>query len=188
MRMRERHTWKRPPFSTSGSTAYPAGRRAAVLALALLSFACTNMTAEGQAKPSSIFAHGRGLATPALVAPTASKQCLTRHGVELTPVLSFHSSPKPVARLGFGTKSGASGYLLFFRSEAQALRAESQWVGEQEEALCIPLGHTMSWCLQHVHVPGIRQTHENTLIDWLSGLKDTVGRRLVVDCLSAPHP
>jgi len=117
---------------------------------------------------------------------TATKHCLAAHKVFADPGAPYWpagQTPAPTAHFIFGDHSGDNGYIMFYRSTALAHVAAERWITEQQRRICLPLGHTMSWCNEHLPVPGIRQTTENVLIDWISGPKTYVSRQTVTGCL-----
>jgi len=122
-------------------------------------------------------------AKTAIFGAVPTKRCLARHKVYVMPLLAFAFRPLPVAHFGFATHTGDSGYIMFYRSAAQATDASARWVVEHEQQLCIPLGKSMSWCLAHLPVSGVRQMEGNVFIDWLIGPKTWSARQLVTACL-----
>jgi hypothetical protein len=161
-----------------------------VVRIALVVFALLALAGEGGASASrpalSVSGGNRHLASEAqasIFRAVPTKRCLVRHRVYVMPLLPFAFLPLPVAHFGFATHTGDSGYIMFYRSAVQAAGASARWVVEHEQQLCIPLGKTMSWCLAHLPVPGVRQTEDNVFIDWLTGPKNWSARQLVTACL-----
>lgn len=116
--------------------------------------------------------------------PRPTKRCLVRsHEVHVLPLAPFLFRPRPEAHFGFVTRSGDNGYVMFYASAARAKLAAARWDVEHEQLLCTPLGHTLSWCLSHLPVPGIKQTTGNVFIDLISGPKSEATRRLLTGCV-----
>lgn len=105
------------------------------------------------------------------------------HKVRLFTLAPFQFPPRPVARYGFVNAENDSGYIMFYRSPAEAREGVARWDAQHEQAICIPLGHTLSWCLKHMPVPGVKQVKGNVFIDWGVGPRNAASRSLIENCL-----